>query len=189
MANWDLITRIGTPIITLVVGAVISRVFERRPKLIVYYGHVSSFRVKPAEGPDSFVHAHSVVIRNSGHQAATNVRVSHIVLPEHIDISPSVPYTIEVLPSGNKDLVIPQIVPAQSVTISYLYFPPLTWNATTSAVRCDEGMARVIRVLPARQFPTWVVYSLGGLILFGVGFVVYLLWSLAILLTGTGLNP
>ena len=46
-----------------------------------------------------------MVIQNVGKKPANNVRVSHAILPDQFNVFPSVPYTVEQLPDGKKDIV------------------------------------------------------------------------------------
>jgi hypothetical protein len=81
VVNLSLLVKIGGSLFLLVAGAFINRLFERRPRLIVFYGHVGRFHVQPPQPPLSpqpgIVHTHWVVIRNAGRVAAQNVHVPH----------------------------------------------------------------------------------------------------------------
>lgn len=152
--DWVVVATIGAPIITLFVGVWVNRRFENRPVLISYFGHVSSFRHTPPEGQPMVVHTHSVVLRNAGCVSATNVRLRHIVLPS-FDIWPQLAQRIEELPCGAREIVIPTLVPGEQITISYLYFPPLTVQQINDGIRCDQGFAQAIPVFLQRQYPRW----------------------------------
>jgi hypothetical protein len=41
---------------------------------------------------------------------------------------PAVPHNVERVENGIVEIVIPQLVPDEQVTISYLYAPPLFYN-------------------------------------------------------------
>ena len=70
-----LLRDIGEKILLVGVGAISAWLFERRPRLNVFYGHVGAFQV---QGPQPRqVHTHSVVIRNAGRLIANNVRLPH----------------------------------------------------------------------------------------------------------------
>lgn len=134
------------------IGWLLALASEKRPKLIAHYGHVSAFPLKnpPTDGPTG-IHTHAVVIRNAGGKPATHVRISHHYLPQEVSIFPPVAYTTEPVPNSGPDIVIPLLVPGQQVTVNYLYFSPMTFDAVTSGVRCDEGLARVVDVLLTPQ--------------------------------------
>ena len=77
------------------------------------------------------------------------------------------------LPDGTRDILIPAIVPGEALTISYLYFPSVTWNQVNAVIKFDDGFARPIPVLLQRQYPRWVTTTLGFLALVGLVAVVY----------------
>lgn len=173
---WSISEKLGI----LVAGAIVARLFERRPRLIAYYGHVGEFRLEDKSNPGKFsgVHTHSIVIRNSGKVTANNVRVPHNPIPDnvlvpHISVNHDAAYKTESLPGGGNQLVFATLVPREQVTISYLYFPPLTFNLINGPVRSDEGMAKVITVLPQEQYPKWVQLLSALLLLVGAITLLY----------------
>ena len=72
-------------------------------------------------------------------------------------------------------MVISTLVPGQQVTISYLYFPPTTWQDINVSVRSDEGFAKVLNVLPMVQYPKWFNAIAAGLMLIGLSTLLYLI--------------
>lgn len=177
--NWDTVLKLVSGVLAALAGWALSRWSERRPRLIAYYGHASALRWPPPPGhppdqPPPSVHTHSVVIRNVGRRAATNVRVSHYVLPEAFTVWPPVPFLLEEVAGAGRDILIATLVPDQQVTINYLYFPPLTFDTVTSGVRSDEGFARVVTALPTPQPSRKVLWAMRALMLIGVVTVLYL---------------
>ena len=177
MLDWQLFVMVAAPILTLFVGVLINRWFESRPVLLTYWGHVSSFTYQQGNGNTGVVNTHSVVIRNVGRQAATNVRLSHTILPD-FNIWPPIKYHLEEVPNSGQDIVIPTVVPKEELTISYLYFPPTTFANVTAGVRCDEGFATGIPVLLQRQYPSWVNLIVRVLIIVGILALAYGLFEL-----------
>jgi hypothetical protein len=171
--DWSIVATIAAPIIALFVGAWLTRRFESRPILNSYYSHVSAFRHTPQSGQPINVHTHSVVLRNAGRRSATNVRLRHHVLPD-FTIWPSLKHATEDLPDGLKEIVIPTLVPDEQITISYLYFPPLTADRIHAGIRCDEGFAQQIPVLLQRQHPQWFNLTAGVLMFVGLVTMIYL---------------
>lgn len=161
--DWDIAIGIGSPLLALVVGAGINHFVERRSRLVAYYGHVSSFMIRPENGNEPFqVFTHTVVIKNAGRLVAKNVRLHHAYFPSNHSVFPPVAHSVEALPDGSREIVLPAIVPGEEVTVSYLY-PPITWNQINTRVKSDDGLARVIRVLPTRVYPkalSWLLLSL-----------------------------
>ena len=95
------------------------------------------------------------------------------MLPD-FNVWPEVAYTVEVLPGGGSDISIPNLVPREEVTISYLYFPPVTVDQINAAITSNEGFAQQIPVLLERQYPTWLNVTVGILMLIGIIAVLYL---------------
>lgn len=87
-------------------------------------------------------------------------------MPDY-NIWPSVPHTVEKLPDGSSDIVIPKLVPRKEITISYLYFPPETVVDINAGIESDEGFAQEIPVLLQRIYPQW--FNLLALFLFVTG--------------------
>ena len=94
------------------------------------------------------------------------------MLPD-FTISPTAVYSIQTLPDGTRDILIPAIVPGEALTISYLYFPPVTWDQVNAGIKFDEGFAHQIPVLLQRQYPRWVTTTLTLLALVGLVAVLY----------------
>jgi hypothetical protein len=171
--DWMVVATIAAPIIALFVGAAANRWFENRPVLISYFGHVAVFQHNPQNAPPMQVFTHQVVVRNASRRPATNVRLHHIVLPD-FKVWPMLAYTVEVLPDGSRDIVIPTLVSGEQITISYLYFPPLTVENVNAGIKCDQGFAHAIPVLLQRQRPQWFNRSMGLLLIVGLVSVMYL---------------
>lgn len=173
--DWTAVATITAPILGLFVGVWVNRKFESRPILISYFGHISAFRSTPPNGQAIQVHTHAVVLRNTGRRSATNIRLHHTVLPD-FSIWPSVLHRTEDLPDGTRDIVIPTLVPGEEVTVSYLYFPPLTAAGVNAGIKSDQGFAHAIPVLLQRQYPKWVNRIVGVLLVVGVIATLYLLY-------------
>lgn len=176
--DWSIVANISMPIISLFIGAGLNHFLERRAKVISYLGHVSGITLSRPEGP-VIVNTHSVVLRNAGKQAATNVRLGHLNLPD-FQIYPDIEYTVRSLPGGQKEIVIPTLIPTKEITISYLYFPPLLWNQINTHVETDTGPVQVIRVLPTAQPPQWAIIVSWSLIVYGFIALLYTIWVLSI---------
>jgi hypothetical protein len=173
--DWNVVSTITAPVIALFVGVWVNRKFENRPVLISYLSHVSSFRHTPQGGQPLQVNTHSVVLRNTGRQSATNVRFHHITLPD-FNIWPTVVHHVETLPDGSKDIVIPTLVPQEEITISYLYFPPIMAGDVNAGIKCDQGFAKQIAVLLRSQVPRWLSNILLVLVLVGLITTCYLIY-------------
>jgi len=179
--DWKVVGGAAWSVALLVIGGWLNRLYEKRAKLISYFGHVSSFQTTPPGGVSVQVNAHSVVLFNAGRKSATNVRLRHAFLPDFV-IFPDVQHRIETLPSGQREIVIPALVPKEQITISYLYFPPVTFTQVNAGIRCDEGFAHQIPVLLQRQYPKWFNWLAGLLMLIGVLTLLYLAYHVLVAL-------
>jgi hypothetical protein len=161
MIDWHLVAQVMIPILSLILGAAIDRVMERRPKLVAYYGHASAFQIAPTGGnPALDVHTHAVIIRNGGRLAAHNVRVRHSYLPPNFRIYPPRVFARNPLPGGGEEIIFTELVPSEEVVVSYLYFPPLTWQQISTNISSDEGFATVLNVIPTPQVTKqWRTYT------------------------------
>jgi hypothetical protein len=177
MVDWAILMGVAGPVLGAAAGVIVTRALERRPRLITYYGHVSSFKSEAPEGPVQ-LHTHDVVVRNSGGRTASNVRLGHFQLPD-FQVNPSLDYQILDLPDGSQEILFPKLVPGEQVVVSYLYFPPTTWNQVNAYVKSDEGLAKVIPVLLQQQFPTWITGGFLALCL--VGLITTLYWAVQFL--------
>lgn len=173
MIDFETIAKIGSPLLTLIVGALIKHYAAKSSKVLSYIGHVSSFTLQDNKGA---VFTHSVIVRNAGRRAATNVRLGHNTLPVNIRIEPQINFRVETNPDGAAEIVIPTLVPKEQVTISYLYFPPTTWNQINSYAKSDDGFAKIVNVVPVPQPSVAIQWASKGLMLIGASFVVY--WAL-----------
>lgn len=174
----ETIAKIAAPVLSGILGILIKHYLEARSKIVSFIGHASAFTIQ-GEHP-AVIHTHAVVVRNTGRKAATNVRLSHAVLPINVTVYPPVQYTIERNPEGAGEIVFPSLVPKEQVTVSYLYFPPLLWSQINVSTKSDEGFAKIISVIPIPQPNKAVIACLWGLIFVGASFLMYWLVRLAI---------
>ena len=173
--NWPIVINIAMPVISLFIGAGINHFFERRARVITYLGHVSGIKLSRSEGPIT-INTHSIVLKNNGRKVANDIRLGHFMLPD-FQVYPDIEYTVRDLPGGQKEIIIPKLIPKKEVTITYLYFPPITWDKINSHLESDDGPIQVIRVLPTAQIPRWAIRVLWFLISYGFIALLYTLWS------------
>ena len=177
MVDWQVFATIAAPLIALIVGIWANRRFESRVVLLTHLGHVSSFTHRDESGGVVVVNTHTVVVRNAGRRAATNVRFSHNHLPS-FNIWPRVQFELQDVPNFGQDIVVPTLVPNEQLTISYLYFPPITYPEVNARVKCDEAIATPISVLLQRQYPPWFNNTMGILVIVGASALIYGLFEL-----------
>jgi hypothetical protein len=178
--DWDLMLRIIIPFGTLIAGVFLRVRLEKRSNVVFYIGTESDFAIrndggqsesaKEKDDPDSKdtnktssvtgVYTHSLVISNNGRASAKNLRVGHVILPEHFFVSPKVDYEIKAIPDSGSDMVFPILRPNETVTVSYLYFQRVGANQIHTYLKSDEGFAKGIPVFQTRLYPKWVRISL-----------------------------
>lgn len=174
--DFSVLSEIIKSIFLLIVGALVTRKFEKSSKLIAYYEHVSVFKHMPENQVPLTVFSHSVILRNSGSSAATNVKIQHLTLPNFY-IWPSVTHHVENLDDGSSNIVIPTLVPKEQITISYLYFPPLTYDKVNNGIKCDQGFAQQIAVTLQSKPKKWIMAVIWFLIIFGTITFLYSLYA------------
>jgi hypothetical protein len=155
--DWNTALQAVGAVALLAAGAVIDRLFERRPKLLVYYSSIGAFQLTRG-GQQMGVNTHTVMIRNGGSRVPLhNVRVPHAGLLEaadiHVSVFPPVPNTRELVNGGQELIVIPTLAPGQQVQLSYLYPPGILFSQINLQISSDEAMARQLPMLLAPQPP------------------------------------
>lgn len=176
LMDTEQILKIGSPIITTILGALFKYITEARPKVISFIGHVSAFTLQNEQKTQ--VYTHSVIVRNSGRKTAKNIRIGHHTLPFDFNIYPPVPYSIETNPKGAAEIVIPLLVPKEQITISYLYFPPLTWEHINSYTKSDDGFANIVTIIYTPQLSKLINLTMWLMLFMGTSFTIYLLMKL-----------
>ncbi|MBF6595901.1 MAG: hypothetical protein IVW51_15870 [Thermaceae bacterium] len=174
--DWVVVATLAAPVIALFAGIWVNRIGENRPILVFYYGHTSAFKYTTQTGNKVDIFTHTVVLTNIGRKSASDIRLGHSVLPDFV-IYPSAHYSVEDLPDGSRDIVIPTLVPREQIVVSYLYFPPTTWKQINTSIKSKEGFARQVPVLLQQQYP--LSFSVIAAILMFVGLVtlLYLLYE------------
>jgi hypothetical protein len=163
------------PVLGAIVGIALDRFFRERPNLIYFFIHAGAVKVRRPEVADTFVFTHFLVVRNVGGQTAHNVRLGHNNWTFDYSVYPEVGYQENPLPEGGKEIVFPQLVPKEQVTVSYLYAPPATADKINTFVKGDEGFARRVNALSTPQAPKWLIRAAVASMALGVTFVLYLL--------------
>jgi hypothetical protein len=174
--NWGLLVQIATPVLALFLGAILNKIIERRPRLIAFIGHASAHVIR-GDGDqvekELRVFTHSTVLKNNGRLAARNVVVKHGVFPLSFDVYPPTNYQKVTLPDGSIDIVFPVMSPKEEVTLSYLYYPPVTFDKVSKGIKSDEGPVKILSVVSVHPWPKMLSR---GIIIFSVWGIVCLLY-------------
>lgn len=170
----DTLAKLVAPAITAIIGIIVKKYFESRPKLITYLVHASAIPLHDEKNTN--VNTHSIVVRNAGGRTAHNVRIGHNYLPKSFQLYPQL--THEVTPGDNEaaEILIPTLVPGEQVNISYLYFPPDTWHKVHSYCKSDEVNSKYINVVPSPQLGLPQKTLIWFLIFIGASTMVYWLF-------------
>ena len=163
-----------TSTITLLIGIFLNRIFESKPRLITYFGHVSAGKIKiEEENKIVDIFTHSIVVRNLGRKPAMNVHIEHnpglANIENMISVYPPTETKVLKIPNVGEVIALERMLPNQEITITYVYAPPLQYDRINTHVRSDEGIAKRVHVLLNKQLPTWLLNILR--ILLFVGFV------------------
>jgi hypothetical protein len=201
--NFDTIIKVAAPLLVALIGGVGKRVIEGRPRLIMYLVHASEHPLpnpvgaNQVEGPVAqheqnqqpdhppspavnLAHSHAIVVKNTGKRSAFNVRIDHQIFPFSYRVMPPLNHKVTYSEQDlSAEICIPVLVPGEQVTISYLYFPPLTWHRINAYVKSDEGMAKVIQTIPTAPPPRLVVWLIWVLMFIGASTAAY--WLLKLL--------
>ncbi len=169
--DFEVIAKLVSPLVAALLGAIIKRYFEAKPKLISYLIHSSAIPLNDEKNTQ--VNTHCIVVRNAGKKTAHNVRIGHNFLPKGFQIFPPLSYTVLESSNGAAEILIPTLVPNEQVSISYLYFPPLIWSQVNSYTKSDEGLANIINAIPTPQPPRLVVLAVWLLMFIGASTLVY----------------
>ena len=178
--DWIIVSQIAVPLIICVVSIVLTKYFNEKEKLIAFYGHIASHALDSTiEGqPVTHINTHALVLRNNGNKTATNIKITHNHLPS-FTIYPETNFIQNPLPNGGAELVIPRITPKQEYTISYLYFPPITYAQIRTSITSDTGLAKIVNVRLQVIFPNWVNVLIISSMLLGIITFVYILFELS----------
>jgi hypothetical protein len=98
-------------------------------------------------------------------------------LPD-FSVYPSVVYQVIDLPGGGREILFPTLVPGEQVTVAYLYFPPVLFNQINSYTKSDEGLAKIVQVLPTPQLAPWLRRLSFTLVVIGAATVIYVVVEL-----------
>ncbi|EPT9269351.1 hypothetical protein ACVTOL_004783, partial [Vibrio parahaemolyticus] len=174
----DLIIKLVVPVVTAILGVLIKNHLDAKPKLITYLVNASAIPLK--DDANTNVHVHSIVVRNVGKKSANNVRIGHTHLPKSYVVYPPLNHTVEEDAQGCSELIIPNLVPDEQVTIQYLYYPPITWDRINTYTKSDEMQAKYVNVIPSPQIP--MVQQITMLVLMFIGASTTLYWLVQVFL-------
>lgn len=170
----EVIAKLAAPVITAILGFILKSYFEAKPKLVTYLVHASEIPLHDEK--KSKVNIHSIVVSNAGKRTANNIRLGHNFLPISFQLYPQLTHEVTRNENESAEILIPTLVPGEQVNISYLYWPPVTWNQIHSYCKCDETNAKYLNVAPTQQLNKIQKSLIWSLIFIGASTVVYWLF-------------
>lgn len=176
--DFGIAAKVLSPILAAIIATVTKWYLDGRPRLTTYLVHASAIPLPAQQGGAQQVNTHTVVVANTGKKTAHNIRVGHTYLPPSHQVWPPVTHTISTSPSGGAEIHIPTLVPGEQVFISYLYFPPVTWQQVNAYAKSDECMARAITVIPSPQLNKLILAALWAVLFVGASTLIYWLFLL-----------
>ncbi|MGG4604272.1 hypothetical protein ACLPHM_05710 [Paenalcaligenes sp. Me131] len=179
--NIENIAKLLAPILTAIIGFILKKYFEARPKLINFLIHASAIPL--GDGTGNEVNTHSIVIRNAGKKTAHNVRLGHNFLPA-FNVFPAVAYSTVPGPNNSVELIFPTLVPSEQIFISYLYFPPNLWSHVNTYCKSDEMNSKYVNVTPTIQPSKIQLFVFWALIFIGASTLAY--WLIFLFLAWVG---
>ncbi len=154
-AEWNLTLLIAFPL-----WIILNLWLQRRPRLIACVSQPASF---PGGEPGGRVLTHSLILANAGRGDAFQVRIGHQTLPQFaflypkkFTVSPDFQYEVQAAAAGGADIVLPELMSSQQITITYFYEPPLNPERIHGEIRSRAGAARLVEVLPVAEYPWWL---------------------------------
>jgi hypothetical protein len=154
--DYNLIKDILIPSIAICSSIILTVWYKDRFNLLVYYHHVSAFLANNT-GTNINIHTHSIILKNNGNKICKNIRLGHKILP-NVSIFPDTDFKIIRNPGGTSEILIPSLIPKEQLYISYLYFPPVTYDQINTYVKSDEGFAKVVNVELMKVYPKFLNY-------------------------------
>jgi hypothetical protein len=155
-------------ILTFIFNKVFQFVLTNKSDLVYYFTHASAIPLKANNNKSNVtVNSHTIVIKNIGNKTTKNIRIGHLCDVD-FNIYPLVHFQRLPIANGGFELVIPTMTQNETLTISYLYFPQLTYQQICSYIKSDDGMIRQIEVMPTPILSKWKIKLIQVLLLIGL---------------------
>lgn len=174
-----------TGAVSLVVGWLLHLITTRRAELVHHLSHQQWVTLQPQQNqPPAHIGTVTLFLFNQGKAAAKEVHVGHSTLPAH-NVYPDIPREIVTLPSGGHAIRFATFPAKTLVSISYLFFAPLTIEQFLSYVGSEDGMSKRIPVMLQRVWPRWWIRFGQVLFFAGLWVLVNATWTLVAFLWRT----
>lgn len=168
-------------LVSVILGFTLNRIFRSRPRLFYSVRHASNYIVdQPLLDPEGnvllqqqMVSTASIVSENSGLEPAKNVEYTFNWKPPIYTVFPGRAFQAEDTAMGRWSIKLESLAPGEVFGIEIMSINqelPLI-----SAMRSDEAAAKLITMVPQRQFPLWFNRLVAAVFILGVATALYLL--------------
>lgn len=167
-------------VVTVLVGALIGRIFRLRPKLFYSVDHSTNILVDQPlvdnQGKQvalsQLVRTASITVQNTGLLPAKGVEVAFNWKPPILNLSPARAFAEMGSAFGRYSLKFDSFAPGERTTIEIMSI-----NAelpVMTAVRSDDCVGKLVSMAPQRVWPKWFLNTVALIMLLGVATLVYL---------------
>lgn len=178
----SILTQYGKEIFAFVIPVftlIINKFFKNSAKISFGKLHQYSYLIDrdvSGEGGESLpqkvvVHTESYVFNNEGREAATSLEIVFNYKPMYLNIWPSRHYTIKTDPDQRYILFFEYLAPKESITCALMSVDSAL--PVLLSVRCKEGVAENITIIPQKRQRPLLIKFVGVLIFMGSVSLVY----------------
>lgn len=155
-----------------------------RARVKLIYGRANNSRnvisvpdkVEQGKSIHTEIYVEKFFLQNVGRQVATNVEFILSEYPADIEVWQPRDVVYKTVAKGNCLVSIPQISSGELVIIDCAYINQKA--AFITSVKCAEAVGKEVPFHTVRLFPQWVNYGIIGMLLFGVAFLVQIVFEL-----------
>lgn len=192
----SILTQYGKEIFSVVVPVftlLLNKFFKNRAKISFGKLHQYSYLIDKdvtTEGDNQpkqkvVVHTESYVFNNEGREPATSLEIIFNYKPMYLNIWPSRHYTIKIDPDQRYIMMFDYLAPKESITCALMSVDSSLPNLLS--VRCKEGLAECITIIPQKRQRPMFINFVGILIFMGsISLVYFVIVLLQWLLLKTG---
>jgi len=150
---------------------------EKKPKLVFSVEPIKGFNIPSTQPnqPNIYLWHQSIHLTNWGKTPATNIIISHNILPLYQNVSPHAINKVHV-DVKNKIITIDSIAPREVITITYLDFSNYSPSAISGPITYNEGVAKEIPLMVMPYPNKWIVRIIFLFAFLGICYTIYFCW-------------
>ncbi|MBZ5760298.1 hypothetical protein LAV84_07015 [Rhizobium sp. VS19-DR104.2] len=178
-------SRLAQTIAATIISLVATQILAAKGKLRWSNRHAHSFLLPNAgqNGSQLIVHTREVWITNTGRSALEDIEIVWNWRPQHLELWNPREFTEIALPNNRFAIQVPNLAGKEFFSVSILSVGPDPLPEILN-IRSKNDIAKMLPLLPTRQFPAWFNYCGLALIVIGIGTVFYALLTAAAILLG-----